>query len=144
MISFHSLHVASKQYYLHSIHFHSFSFLYFKISNQGYLIPFHFILFYSFPLLKYIPFHSLIIIPFHSLPLWTLKRSLRFQNLQFCKKENFFRKKFRLVLWLEKYRFTSKEDTDQFCVQKNSDLYLRKIRISFVFEKNLDLYLRKI
>ena len=59
MISFHSVHVIPKQDYLHSIHFHSFPFLYFKTSNQGYLILFH-----SFPLLKYIPFHS---IPFHSL-----------------------------------------------------------------------------
>ena len=55
MIQFHSLHVALKQDYLHSIHFHSFIF---KTSNQGYLIPFHFILFHSFPLLKYIIFHS--------------------------------------------------------------------------------------
>ena len=55
MIQFHSLHVALKQDYLHSIHFNSFIF---KTSNQGYLIPFHFILFHSFPLLKYIIFHS--------------------------------------------------------------------------------------
>ena len=58
MIPFHSLHVAPKQDYLHSIYFHSFPFLYFKTSNQGYLIPFHYILFHSFLLLKYIPFHS--------------------------------------------------------------------------------------
>ena len=64
MILFHSLHVTPKQDYLHSIHFHSFPFLYFKTSNQCYLIPFHSILFHSFPLLKYISFHS---IHFHSL-----------------------------------------------------------------------------
>ena len=92
MISFYSLHIAPKQDYLHSIHFHLFSFLYFKTPNQGYLIPFHSILFYSFLLLKYIPFHfilfhSLIIISFHSIPfpcelpnpLWTPIRSLRAQ-----------------------------------------------------------------
>ena len=72
MILFHSFHVDSKQDYLHSIHFHSFLFLYFKTSNQGYLIPFYSILFHSFPLLKYITlhsihFHSLIIILLHSL-----------------------------------------------------------------------------
>ena len=61
-----------KQDYLYSIHFHPFPFLYFKISNQGYLIPFHSILFHSFPLLKYISFYS---IPFHSLI--TPKRSLK-------------------------------------------------------------------
>ena len=56
MILFHSLYVAPKQDYLHSIHFYSFPFFYFKTSNQGYLIPFHSIFFHSFPLLKYIPF----------------------------------------------------------------------------------------
>ena len=65
IIPFHSLHLAPKQDYLHSIYFHLFLFLYFKTSNQGYLIPFHSILFYSFPLLKYIPFHSTF---FHSFP----------------------------------------------------------------------------
>ena len=70
MILFHSLHVAPKQDYLDFIYFHSFQFLYFKTFNQGYLIPFHSILFHSSPLLKYIPFHSfhfhsLMIIPFH-------------------------------------------------------------------------------
>ena len=64
MIPFHSLHVAPKQDYLHFIHFHSFPFLYFKASNQGYLIPFHSILF-------------LYLNTFHSFPLWTPKRSLR-------------------------------------------------------------------
>ena len=78
MIPFHSLHVSSKQDYLHSIHFHSFPFFYFKISNQGYLIPFHFILFHSFPLLKYIPFLSIPLWSFHSIPLWTLKQNLIF------------------------------------------------------------------
>ena len=67
----HSAQVAYS--YLHSIHFHSFPFLYFKTSNQGYLIPFHSILFHSFPLLKYIPFLSIplllfLSIPFHFLP----------------------------------------------------------------------------
>ena len=62
-----------------------FSFLYSKTSNQGYLIPFHSILFHSFPLLKYIsfifiPFHSLMIIPFYFIPLWTPKRSLKLPN----------------------------------------------------------------
>ena len=57
MIVFHSSHVAPKQDYLHSIHFHSFPLFYFKTSNQNYLIPFHFI-----------HFHSLIIISFHSIP----------------------------------------------------------------------------
>ena len=71
MILFNFLYITLKQNYLHSIHFHSFLFLYFKTSNQGYLIPPHSILFNSFPLLKYIPFHfisfhSLMIIPFHS------------------------------------------------------------------------------
>ena len=37
MTPFYSLHVAPKQDYLHSIHFCSFPFLYFKTSNQGYL-----------------------------------------------------------------------------------------------------------
>ena len=64
MILFHSLHVTPKQDYLHSIHFYSFPFLHFKTSNQGYLIPFHSILFHSFSLFNKIPFHS---IPFHSL-----------------------------------------------------------------------------
>ena len=59
MIPFYSLHIAPKQDQLYSIHFHSFPFLYFKTSKQGYLILFH-----SFPLLKFSPFHS---IPFHSL-----------------------------------------------------------------------------
>ena len=82
MIPLHSLHVAFKQYYLHSIHFHSFPFLYFKTSNQDYLIPSNSILFHSFLLLKYIPFHSFQFpyyysIQFHSLPLWTPKQSLR-------------------------------------------------------------------
>ena len=78
MIQFHSLHVAPKQNYLHSILFHLFPFLYFKTSNQGSLISFH-----SFPFifLKYIsfhsiPFHSLIFISFHSISLWTPKQSL--------------------------------------------------------------------
>ena len=76
MIPFHSLHVAFKQDYLYSIHFHSFPFVYFKISNQGYLISFHFILFHLFPLLKYIPFLFILLWSFHSIPLWTPKRSL--------------------------------------------------------------------
>ena len=59
MISFHSLHVALKQDYLHFIYFHSFPLLHFKTSKQGYLNPFNSILFYFFPLLKYIPFHSI-------------------------------------------------------------------------------------
>ena len=53
MILFHSLHVTPKQDYLHSIHFYSFPFLHFKTSNQGYLIPFHSILFHSFSLIKF-------------------------------------------------------------------------------------------
>ena len=67
MISFHSLYVDPKQDYLHSIHLHSFPFVYFKTSNQSYLISFHsilflnFIPFYSFSLLKYILFHSFIL-----------------------------------------------------------------------------------
>ena len=48
---------------LHFIHFYSFPFFYFKTSNQGYLIPFSSILFHSFSLFKYIPFHF---INFHS------------------------------------------------------------------------------
>ena len=67
MILFHSLHVTPKQDYLHSIYFHLFPFLYFKTSNQGYLIPFHSILFHSIPLLKYIPFHSILIPYDHSI-----------------------------------------------------------------------------
>ena len=61
MILFHSLHIAPKQDYLHSIHFHFFPFLYFKTSNQGYLISFHSI---PFPCLN--PFHSF---NDHSIPL---------------------------------------------------------------------------
>ena len=67
--------------------FHSFSFLYFKTSNQDYLIPFNFILFHSFHWLKYISFcsilfrsiffHSILLWSFHSIPLWIPKRSLR-------------------------------------------------------------------
>ena len=68
MILFHFLYVAPKQDYLHSIHFHSFPFLYFKTYNQGYLISFNSIFFHSFHLLKYISFHS---IPFLSIPLWS-------------------------------------------------------------------------
>ena len=67
MISFHSLHVAPKQDYLRSIHFHSFPFLYFKTSNQGCLIPFHSILFPYLNTFHSIHFYSLMIIPFHSL-----------------------------------------------------------------------------
>jgi len=67
MILFYSFYVTPNQNYLHSIHFHSISFLYFNTSNEGYSIPFHSIIFYSFPLLKYIHFHSLIIIQFNSL-----------------------------------------------------------------------------
>ena len=33
-------------------------------------------------------------------------------------KKKLFRKKFKLVLWPEKYRSISKENTDQFCVWK--------------------------
>ena len=71
MILFHSLHVTPKQDYLHSIYFHLFPFLYFKTSNQGYLIPFHSIPFFSIQFLYLNTFHSilfssLMIIPFHS------------------------------------------------------------------------------
>ena len=68
MIPSNSLYVTPKQDYLHSIHFHSFQFLYFKTSNQGYLIP----------------FHSLIIIPLYSIPLRTSKRSLKAYLFQIC------------------------------------------------------------
>ena len=74
MIPFHSLHVTPKQDYLYFIHFHFFPFLYFKTSNQGYLISFHSILFHSFHLLKYIPFHSIL--------LWTLKRALKWNKVE--------------------------------------------------------------
>ena len=67
MILFHSLHVAPKQDYLDFIHFHSFQFLYFKTFNQGYLIPFHSIPFFSIPLPYLNTFHS---IHFISIPLW--------------------------------------------------------------------------
>ena len=73
MNPFYSFYVILKQDYLHSIHFYSFPFLYFKTSNQDYLIPFHSLFFHFFPLLKYIQFHSfsfpysLMIISFHSL-----------------------------------------------------------------------------
>ena len=82
MFPFHSFHVNPKQDYLHSIHFHSFPFLYFKTSNQGYLIPFHSFPFLSLTYIHSIPFHSFPFlynhsIPFYSLPLWTPKRSLR-------------------------------------------------------------------
>ena len=72
-------------------------FIYFKTSNQGYLILFHSILFHSFPLLNYIPFHSIYFyslmiiwfpydhsiesIPFHFIPLWTPKRSILFHSI---------------------------------------------------------------
>ena len=80
MILFHFLYVTPKQDYLHFIHFYSFPIFYFKTSNQGYLIPFHSILFHSFPLLKYIPFNSIpfpyyYFIPFHSLPFPSLMNS---------------------------------------------------------------------
>ena len=62
---------------LHSIHFYFFPFLYFKTSNQDYLIPFHSILFHSFSLLKYIPFSYDYSIPFlYELPNETLKLSI--------------------------------------------------------------------
>ena len=52
--------------------FHLFLFLYFKASNQYYSIPFHYILFRSFFLFKYISFYSisfyyLMIISFYSI-----------------------------------------------------------------------------
>ena len=48
--------------------FHSFSFFYFKTSNQGYLIPFHFIHFFSIPFLYLNTFYW---IPFFYIPLWS-------------------------------------------------------------------------
>ena len=66
MIPFHFLHVTPKQDYLHSIHFHSFPFLNFKISNQGYLIP----------------FHSILLLSFHSILLWTPERTLKWNKVE--------------------------------------------------------------
>ena len=77
MIPFYSLNVALKQVYLHSIHFHLFPFFYFKTSNQGYLNPFHFIIFHSFPLIKCISFISIPLWSFHFILLWTSKQSLK-------------------------------------------------------------------
>ena len=62
MIQFISFYVTLKYDYLYSIHLHSFPFLYFKISKQGYLMSFH-----SFSLLKYIPFHSFPFLYDHSI-----------------------------------------------------------------------------
>ena len=73
MIVFHSLHVAPKQDYLDSIHFHSFQFLYFKKSNQDYLIPFHSILFLSIPLWS---FHSTSQVLTSQPSLWPLPTAL--------------------------------------------------------------------
>ena len=67
MISFYSFHVTPKQDYLHSIHFHSFPFLNFKTSNQGYLIPFFSIPFPYLNTFHSFPFHSLMTISFHSI-----------------------------------------------------------------------------
>ena len=64
MIVFHSFHVAPRQDYLHSIHFHSFPLFYFKTSNQNYLISFN-----------SIHFHSFIIIQLHSIPFPSLMNS---------------------------------------------------------------------
>ena len=36
---------------------------------------------------------------------------------------------------LKKFRSTSKDDVDQFLNKKNSDLYLRKLQISFDWRK---------
>ena len=72
IIPFHSLHLAPKQDYLHFIHFHSFPFFYFKTSNQGYLIPFHSIPFFSI--------HFLYLNTFHSIPLF----SIPFPSLMNC------------------------------------------------------------
>ena len=67
------------------------------------------------------------------------------------KKKQLFSKKIQIsfILWLEKYKYVSKEDTNQFyilkkfrsaskedtdlflCFEKNSDLHLRKIQICF-------------
>ena len=63
MILFYSIHVALKQDYLHSIHFYSFPFLYFKTSNQGYLIPF-----FSIPFLYLSTFHSFLFPYNHFIP----------------------------------------------------------------------------
>ena len=50
---------------------------------------------------------------------------------------------------LTKFRSISKEDIDQFFFfffnfKKISDLYLKKIQISFLIEKNSDLHLMKM
>ena len=65
----------------------------------------------------------------------TLNSFFEFSKSAILKKENFFRKIFRFVL---------NENTDQFCDQKNSNMYLMKIQFSFETRKNLDLYLMKI
>ena len=65
MISFHSLYVTPKQDYLHSIHFHSFLFLYFKTSDQSYLISFFSIHFPYLNTFNYIPLWSFYSIAFH-------------------------------------------------------------------------------
>ena len=71
--------------------FYSISFIYFKTSNQGYLIPFNSFLFHSFPLLKYISFHSihfhsLVIMPFHSILNLHLSISLSQHSVLTCQK----------------------------------------------------------
>ena len=84
-------------------------------------------------------------------------------NFKICNsiKKKTFSKKNQISFMTKKYRSASKEDTIQFCVLKNSNLYPRKTQICFVFEKkfrsaskedtnlflcfkNSNLYLRKI
>ena len=74
MILFHSLYIYPKQNYLHSIHFYSFILKHPIKFTYFHSIPYRSIIFHSFPLLKYISFHSislnsLMIIPFYSIPL---------------------------------------------------------------------------
>ena len=74
MILFHSLYVTLKQYYLCSFHFHSFILKHPIKFTYFHSIPYRSIIFHSFPLLKYISFHSislnsLMIILFYFIPL---------------------------------------------------------------------------
>ena len=45
---------------------------------------------------------------------------------------------------LKKIRSVSKKDTNQFLIEKNSNLHLMKMQIHFYFEKKLDLHLVKM
>ena len=43
--------------------------------------------------------------------------------------------KMQISFYFENFRFTSNEDANQFCFEKNSDLNLMKIQVSYVLKK---------